>query len=185
MFRGALVPANCTGVQWFKPYMVQAETLRPPFAEEPLDELVVEEDDPKRFRTISSLVLGAKLSVIGCWLEPCWLMETCSPPPLVGLMLMVMGSAVGLGPPLLLPMLRTISGPTLKGGADVGGVSAPDCFSKVALRSLNACCAPARSPDCRALPMAVKSCSRWGFENGLPLANGPPWPSWAIAWKAD
>jgi hypothetical protein len=98
--------------------LVQAVTLRPPFAEELLEELPVrlEEDSFNKFRTICSLLLGARLKVISCSFEP-WpptLSETCSPPPLVGFRLMVICSALV---PLLLPRLRTISGPLLEADA--------------------------------------------------------------------
>ena len=58
----------------------QAETLRPPLPLEVLDVVPVvlavlpveEEDDGlRRFRTISSLLLGARLSVTCCGVEPC------------------------------------------------------------------------------------------------------------------
>lgn len=54
--------------------LLQAEMLRLPLAEEVFDVLVLdvlEEDAPNRLRTISSLLLGARLSVTCCWLEPC------------------------------------------------------------------------------------------------------------------
>lgn len=109
-----MVPANCTAV-----LAVQAETLRPPCVEELPEELLLEleEDSPNKFRTICSLLLGARLNVISCAFEP-WLptlRETCSPPPLVGLRLMVICS--GLVLPLLLPRLRIISGPLLEAAA--------------------------------------------------------------------
>jgi len=198
-----MVPANCTvGLA------VQAETLRPPLAEELPKELPVEleEDSPNKLRTICSLLLGARLNVISCAFEP-WLptlRETCSPPPLVGLRLIVICS--GLLPPLLLPRLRTISGPLLEAAAleaelaalllllrlrmisgpllevepALGEFCVPAPLSNVLWSVLKAAWAPARSPDCRACPMAVKSCSRWGRENGSPLANGPLWPSWIM-----
>ena len=108
-----MVPTNCTVSLTF-----QAETLRPPLPEELLEELLLEleEDSPNKFRTICSLLLGARLNVISCAFEP-WLpmlRETCSPPPLVGFRLMVICS--GLVLPLLLPRLRTISGPLLEAG---------------------------------------------------------------------
>lgn len=108
-----MVPANCTVA-----LPVQAETLRPPLVEEPPEELPLEleADSPNKFRTICSLLLGARLNVISCAFEP-WLptlRETCSPPPLVGLRLMVISS--GVLPPLL-PRLRTISGPLLETAA--------------------------------------------------------------------
>ncbi|MGB6804046.1 MAG: hypothetical protein WBE31_17420, partial [Candidatus Sulfotelmatobacter sp.] len=108
-----MVPANCTAV-----LAVQAETLRPPFVEELPEELLLEleEDSPNRFRTICSLLLGARLNVISCAFEP-WLptlRETCSPPPLVGLRLIVICSGVL---PLLLPRLTIISGPLLEAAA--------------------------------------------------------------------
>ena len=84
-------------------------------------EALAEEDSPNKLRTICSLLLGARLNVT-CWaLEP-WLptlRETCSAPPLAGLMLMVICS--GLVLPLLLLRLRTISGLVVEGGAVLDG----------------------------------------------------------------
>src|SRR5580700_4111942 len=163
-----MVPANCTvGLA------VQAETLRPPLAEELPVELLLElvEDSPNKFRTICSLLFGGRLNVISCAFEP-WLptlRETCSPSPLVGLRLMVISSGV---PPLLLPRLRTISGPLLAAGAleaelvelllllrlriisgplfkgepALGEFCVP-AFSNVLWSVLKAAWAPARSPD--------------------------------------
>jgi hypothetical protein len=117
-----MAPANCTGFCLFT--RIYAETLKPPLAEELPDELLVEaelplaveEDSLNRFRTICSLLLGLRLNVICCSLElglPI-LRATCSPPPLVGVRLMVICS--GLTPLPLLLRLRTISGPLLEAG---------------------------------------------------------------------
>jgi hypothetical protein len=68
--------------QLHRPRRFQAETLRPPVAEElpveelpeevPVDVPVVEEEVPSRFRTISSLLLAGRLKVTcGVELEPC------------------------------------------------------------------------------------------------------------------
>src|SRR6266404_3904492 len=90
----------------------QAVTLRPPLAEELLEEEpLVDDAPPNRFRTICSLLLAGKSSVICCGLEP-WgptLNTTRSPPPLVGVMLMVICSGLVLLAALL--RLRMISGP--------------------------------------------------------------------------
>lgn len=160
---------------------VQAETLRPVLEEELLDELLLEEDPPKRFKTICSLLLGLRLNVISCGLEP-WLptlRETCSPPPLAGLLMLIVICS-GLVPPLPLPRLRIISGPGLEeAGAEGVGVAGSSGLTRwnVLSSELKACCALARSPDCKACPTAVKSCSRWFSLKGFPLAKGPLWPS--------
>src|SRR5260370_14774963 len=115
-----MVPANCT-----VRFSIQAVTLRPPLADEPLvveleelleeelleEEPLDEEAVPNRLRTICSLLLAGKLSVTCCGLEP-WgptLNATCSPPPLVGAMLMVICS--GLELPAAPPRVWIISGP--------------------------------------------------------------------------
>lgn len=90
--------------------------MRPPLEDELLDEalLEVEEEAPSKFKIICSLLLAFRLNVICCAFEP-WLpmlSETCSPLPLVGLLiLIVISSGVALFAPLL--RLRTISGPAL------------------------------------------------------------------------
>src|SRR5258708_33454069 len=124
-----MVPANCT-----VRFSIQAVTLRPPLADEPLvveleelleEEPLDEEAVPNRLRTICSLLLAGKLSVTCCGLEP-WgptLNATCSPPPLVGVMLMVICS--GLELPAAPLRLRIISGPLLPAGPEAGLARVP------------------------------------------------------------
>src|SRR5216684_250328 len=59
------------------------------------------------------------------------------------------------------------------------------CLPKVAERFAKADCAPARSPDCSALPIAWKSCSRSALENTCPFWLGPVWPRAVRALNAD
>src|SRR6267154_3680413 len=102
--------------------------LRPPLAGELVAEfeaLVVEGAPPKRFRTICSLMLGARLSVNSGELEPWFptLRETCSPPLGELAMLMVICSGLEL---LLRPLrLRIISGPLWPPEPDTGWARVP------------------------------------------------------------
>ena len=94
--------------------------MRPPLGEELPEELLAEEDSPNRFKTICSLLLGLRLKVISCPLEP-WLpklRETWSPPPLAEL-LMSMVICSGLVLLLLLLRLRIISGPLPEAGLEL------------------------------------------------------------------
>src|SRR5258708_11486544 len=114
-----VVPANCTGC-----LAIQAETLRPPVAEEAPVVLVVDpvvEDAPSRFRTICSLLLEGRLNVTCSAVEP-WVpipMETCSPPLAWLLMLIVICSGLLL-PALMLLRFRMISGPLAGEGGAAG-----------------------------------------------------------------
>jgi len=109
--------------QLHRPVSIQAVTLRPAPAEALLaepEELLVEGAPPKRFRTICSLVLGARLSVSSGVVDP-WLptlRETCSPPWAELVMLMVICS--GLELPAAPLRLRIISGPLLPAEPEAG-----------------------------------------------------------------
>src|SRR5258708_18528630 len=69
-------------------------------------------------------------------------------------------------------------------GAATGGGGSTFAFENVCRSAWKACWAPAKSPDCRAWPMAVKSASRWVFRKGVPFLKGPFWPRLRMAWKA-
>src|SRR6267154_1002392 len=116
-----VVPADCTGC-----LAIQAETLRPPLAEDPLVVVLVVdpvlEDAPSRLRTICSLLLEGRLNVTCSAVEPRVPipMETCSPPLAWLLMLIVICSGLLL-PPFMLLRFRMISGP-LAGEGEAAGL---------------------------------------------------------------
>src|ERR1700691_5004060 len=121
------------------------------------------------------LLFELRFSVISSGLEPALPLPrliTISEPALEVGAAVRMGVATGVDVPLvellmlLLLRLIIISGPTLEGAAVRIGVPTGWVwpFAKVDLRLANACWAPAKSPDCRAVPMAVKSDSRCGCE---------------------